>query len=147
MKKEKSAGMKAGAIAAFLFPLLLVLLFVLLEGEAWQFFVRYMIAALAKGGWSVSPELILVIVLLGEIILGLLLAGVGAVLGIMFVRIKGNLPFQSTYAKAILCDVLIFILYSLQYFLRWQAPDPLLFGVFVIDAIIFAYLFNHWTKT
>ncbi len=139
--------MKAGAIAAFIFPLLVVLPFVLLEGEVWQFFVRYMIAALAKDDWSVSPELILLIVLLGGIILGLLLAVVGSVLGIMFVRIKGNLPFHSTYAKAILCGVLLFILYSLRYFLRWQPPDPLLFGVFVIDAIIFAYLFNHWTKT
>ncbi len=147
MKKENSAGMKAGATAAFLFPLLVVLLFVLLEGEVWQFFVRYMIAALANAGWSVSPELILLIVLLGGIILGLLLAGVGAVLGIMFVRIKRKLPFQSIYANAVFCGVLLFILYSLQYFLRWQLPDPLVFGVFVIDGIIFAYLFNHWTKT
>lgn len=148
MEKKTYAGMKAGAVTGFLFPLLSLLVFITYGNAVFEFLVRYFITALAKNGLLLSRDFMILIIVFGSILLGLLLAGLGAALGIMFVKIMANLPFRSTYANAVFCSLVLFTLYSLRYLSRSPFVfDPSYSFVFMIDALIFASLLNHWTKT
>jgi len=148
MEKKTHAGMKAGAVTGFLFPFISTLLFITFENAAFNFLMNYLSAAMAKGGLRLPPSFIISMVIGGQLLLGILCAALGAGLGIVFVKITGNLPFQSVYANALLFSMMMFIIFSLLYLPRSRFPfNYLLSVVFMLDAVIFAFLFNNWTKT
>lgn len=144
MGKETSAALKAGAVAGFLFPILNLLLLAVLG--LLQPFVSYLSAVTANNGLALRPDFMILVTVLGSLLVGLLLACLGAVLGLVFVRIMGNLPFRSTYPNALLFGLLLFVVYSLRYVLSWHNVDLSFSLLFMLDASIFAYLFDHWAK-
>jgi len=70
----------------------------------------------------------------------------GAILGMIFVRLEGSIPIASIYIKAPFFYAIIWLLTNAY---AWTS-----YGIFnvpefiwdVIAALVFAFLFNRWTK-
>jgi len=145
MEKLNSAAMKAGVVTGFLFPLLdIVALLVLIGPQESLQQIEPLLQMFAKNGLL---NLFLGALIIAATLLGLLSAGLGAILGLTFVKVRNNFPFQSNYPNALLFGLLLFIVCSLIYLYKFRSVSYSFSVVFMVDALVFAYLFNHWTKT
>jgi len=151
-KKQRKAGLRAGAVAGFFFPSLIFFVTAVFSNYL-QMFVRNQAALMARNGFPLSFNTVfLIFIVFGAIIVGFLTAALGATLGVVFVKIMGRLPFQSTYTNSILFAIVLTLVYSITESIRYL-PRYVIFPfdfynsvVFMIDGLIFAFLFNRWKK-
>jgi len=148
MNKEKLAATKSGAIGGI--PTA-ALVFARLLSVAWK--IRgLLIASNPALGERIQFVTAVGIMLGAGISLGLM-AGLGAVGGLVFVLTVNKLPFRSTYVKAAIPFVVLWLLGFLAVF--WSSSDSffelesrrtLFFVVSLLGAVVFSYLFDRWKK-
>jgi hypothetical protein len=149
MRKETSAGIRAGAVAGvpvgFYFAVRLLLTAV--TSFETQFGAKLPLVPNAT-------TLLLVIEVIAVVISVALLSFLGVIAGFIFVKSVNKLPFRSTYVKAMLPWAVLFVLGTLRLvynpslngaigFATHQLP---LYALQLAAAIPFAFLFNRWSK-
>ena len=135
MRRESKAAVKSGIISSL--PLALL-------------FVNQLFVLQSSIFLAISPIIVLVVVPILLVTVVLCFTSIlGAVGGLVFVVTFNKLPFRSTYIKALLPFVILWVLDFLQRI--WRASSPLgnnqvfFFGlVLIFDAAIFSYLFDRW---
>jgi len=75
----------------------------------------------------------------------------GIFVGLLFVKIVNRLPILSTYIKAVILGVCMWLPLFVFVFLTLAQPSVLVFVllvgfIFAVDSILFAYLFTQWSK-
>ena len=150
MRTETSSATRAGAFVGGLY---LILTQLILYAAAQFSYPKAMLQMISNVSPSLSTSTDLSILILIYLTLSFILAGVGAVLGRIFVRYRHRLPSKSTYAKAIVFGLILYLVPTI--------PRLILRGEFsfsdfyfsssnfyanVLCSITFAYLFNRWTN-
>jgi type II secretory pathway component PulF len=148
MRKETSSGLIAGAVSASLVGLLfaVAILFTVGPGFESTFKENPILAPNAHALYlAISAFMVLMYVALA--------AFLGGIAGLIFVFATNRLPIRSTYIKAIIPIPILWLVYllvfarSLHSLLSAFTHSLEGTGVIVLCALLFAYLFNRWTKT
>jgi len=148
MKRETRAAVTSGFITGALFPTLQFLLSAALLGGRSPYF-RIMPLLEDQWGLVYSFQFLHRMVLVGWTVAVSLSGVLGMICGAAFVKL-GSFPFQSTYPRAFFFGLTLYILCStlLISVLFHSIPHFFLLGLgaATIDAVVFAYLLNHWTQ-
>jgi hypothetical protein len=156
LRKETSAGLIAGAVAAL--PVGLILAAVMI----W-FILTVLPAQFKSNPVMTSHTMILLMSGVALLMYVPLAACVGAIAGLIFTLATNKLPIRSTYVKALIPLAALWALYLLWtlYVLAFTRPpvgrlyvlNYLLIpsiegaGVLAFGVLLFAYLFTRWTKS
>jgi len=70
----------------------------------------------------------------------------GAIVGMIYVRVEGNIPIASTYVKAPFFYTIIWLLVTAYFWFLSGNINGLEFIWNTVSALVFAYLFNRWTS-
>jgi hypothetical protein len=144
-----SAGILAGASAGCLFlPLQLLVLFLAVGGRFDLQNTAYRLLELpGVSGLGLSMQTVIALILLGFVSISLLCSGLGAVLGVVFVKVASRLPIRSNYPKSLALGGILYLFVSLASFVFSHAlPDIYLLVVIVLDSLFFGFLFTRWTS-
>ncbi len=145
-------GSKAGAIAGLVLG---AAVFLVLTIGLWNYSLSLITSVLSEPGLQRSQGFVtqawfwvFAIGLMLDLVVGAIL---GTIAGYIFTKTVGKLPVRSTYIKAVL---FCFILWLIPVLLVRRS---MLFGyfevflivlvLFVLDALLFAYLFDRWTRS
>ncbi|MGA3110232.1 MAG: hypothetical protein ABSD99_12415 [Candidatus Bathyarchaeia archaeon] len=138
MRKETSAGIKAGVVSSLPLAVSLDIFAVFIIGQA--LFTRFHSYTVLPNGMMLPFVLVMIAVVYLAIA-----CLVGVIAGFIFVVIVNKFPVRSTYVKATVPAVILWLL--IIPFSPHIIPLTLAMLVFFIgDSIIFGYLFNRWTK-
>jgi len=137
MSKKASAGRKAGAISAI--PV----------GLAWAIVALRVVSI--PSSVSVSNAHTFIMIASASMILmsGVFAAVIGAIAGLLFVETTNKLPIQSVYVKAVIPVVIVGSLYLLGVSLNsmlFHVKVLEILGVTALSTLLFAYLFNRWSR-
>jgi hypothetical protein len=132
MRKETYAGVKAGLVVNLLFSL-------------WPFVLVLGVVGLVGVSNPFSTS-VLPFFLLGLLLYLTVMALIGVVLGVVFAVVVDKLPLRSTYSKALILCLILWILVVSAIPTR-IIIDLLIFGGFIIESLCFAYLYRKWTKS
>ena len=154
MRKETS-GIIAGLISGFLVGLLI-------GGQsAWTAWtiensVRNPITNSTMS--QISYTIPLTSALLAFVIVLSVFVCIGAVVGFVFAVAVNKLPIRSTYVKAVIVSLILWLVFTIPYLpqtyyapsflphFEWSWSSLPYLPLFVLDSLAFAFLFNRWTK-
>lgn len=145
--KDFSAGIIAGAIAGILFPTMYFLvLFLVLGGRMdLQTLASRVSSTLVQRGLGMSVPAVMFFMVIGFVFLSLGSAGLGAIFGVVFVKLGNRLLISSIYSKALGLGILLYLLVSLPRFVLLRLPDIYLLAAILVDSLIFSFLFTRCT--
>lgn len=158
MRKETSAGIIAGLVSGLLIGV------VFGADAAWSTWaiessMRNPITNMTMTQMSYIGTLIYALFVF---VIGLsICVCLGSLVGFIFAVVVNRIPTRSTYAKAIMISVTMWLIFTISSLPRtyywsqstgnqiewsWSWSSLAFFPLFVFDGVIFAYLFNRWTK-
>lgn len=148
--KEISAGIIAGGVAGLLSPTMFFLVLFLASGARLDFQnMFFRISQMeAVRPLGISVQMMIIIFAVGFVAVSFVCGGLGAILGVTFVKLVNRLPVQSVYPKAFGSGTVFYLLIFL--LLRTIGVhiflDIYVLIAIVIDSLIFSVLYVRLTK-
>jgi hypothetical protein len=141
MRKETSAGIIAGAVSglplAIAIDLSLIYVF---------FFFSPIRSRLLSIPTLANGHMLLFIAVFGAIMYLAIACFIGGIAGLIFVSLVSKIPIRSTYVKAMVPTIILWLILIIPFSPHITQLTLLLLAFFVGDSVIFGYLFNRWTK-
>lgn len=148
MRKETSAGLKAGAVSGA--TLGLIILAIESAKTIPDIESRFNTTPILHPIYDIHTVLLFAEIFTA-VMLATLFSFIGATAGFIYVKAVNKLPLRSTYVKAVLPWAVLLILLTIANLAYHPSPTGIIRLVtvgspLVGEAILFAYLFKRWTK-
>ncbi len=148
--KEISAGVIAGGVSGLLSPAIFFVVLFLASGARLDFQdVLSRISGMeAVRQLGISVQMVIIIFAVGFVAVSFVCGGLGAILGVTFVKLVNRLPVQSVYLKAFSSGIVFYLLILL---LLRTVGVHIFLDIYVlitifIDSLIFSFLFIRWRR-